>query len=237
MHPTNNLARTIVHTEPNIVDTRLAALGLTQEDLNEILRQAMSFRLSTTKNNAVTAGGTLFYHGAIRAIRDVLSKKGFKRLPLSNVELTVNDRIAIYICSGNDQTGLVNGYPESDTDKGEFTLKLLGLVQNNHPLQQILDFQDQQMNLDFSSHDEDKPSSAQLGLDVWFLLHYVYQIDEYQWGMQAEFSQPTTYNQKNVVNGFSTRLILNTAPTDPVVKQDNEPQFTQDIEIDILKTG
>ncbi|MCG3464059.1 hypothetical protein L7G72_20095 [Xenorhabdus bovienii] len=61
MHPTNNLARTIIHTEPNIVDTRLAALGLTQEDLNEILRQAMSFRLSATKNNAVTAGGTYFY--------------------------------------------------------------------------------------------------------------------------------------------------------------------------------
>lgn len=28
MHPTNNLARTIVHTEPNIVDTRLAAFRI-----------------------------------------------------------------------------------------------------------------------------------------------------------------------------------------------------------------
>ncbi|CDH33762.1 hypothetical protein [Xenorhabdus bovienii] len=237
MHPTNNLARTIIHTEPNIVDTRLAALGLTQEDLNEILQRAMSFRLSTTKNNAVTAGGTLFYHGAIRAIRDVLSKKGFKRLPLSNVELTANDRIAIYICSGNDQTGLANAYPESRTKKGEFTRKILGLSYASNPTAYSFEFQNKQIDLDFSSHDNDEALSTQLGLDVWCLLHYVYQIDEYQWGMRAEFSQPTTYNQKNVVNGFSTRLILNTAPTDPVIKQDNEPQFTQDIEIDILKTG
>ncbi|MCG3464060.1 hypothetical protein L7G72_20100 [Xenorhabdus bovienii] len=156
---------------------------------------------------------------------------------MKNVELTVNDRIAIYICSGNNQTGLVNYYPESRTKKGKFTREILGLSYATNPTAYLLDFQNKQMDFDFSSHDEDKPSSAQLGLDVWFLLHYVYQIDEYQWGMRAEFSQPTTYNQKNVVNGFSTRLILNTAPTDPVVKQDNEPQFTQDIEIDILKTG
>ncbi|MDX8001183.1 hypothetical protein FE394_18870 [Xenorhabdus sp. Reich] len=237
MHPTNNLVRTIVHTEPNIVDTHLTALGLAQEDLNEILRQAMSLRLSTTKNNAITAGGTYFYQGAVRVSRDILSKKGFKRLSLKNVELTANDRIAIYICSGNDRTGLVNAYPESRTKKGKFTREILGLSYAANPTAYSFDFQNQQMGFDFSSHDSDESSSLLLGLDVWCLLHYVYQIDEYQWGMRAEFSQPTTYNQKNVVNGFSTRLILNTAPTDPVIKQDNEPQFTSEIEIDILKTG
>ncbi|MDC9591437.1 hypothetical protein PSI23_19660 [Xenorhabdus sp. XENO-10] len=237
MHPTQNLATPITHTDVDIVNARLAVLGLAQEDLNEILRQAMSFRLSVTKNNAVTAGGTYFYQGAIRASRDILSKKGFKRRSLKNVELTVNDRIAIYICSGNDKTGLVNAYPESRTKKGKFTREILGLSYASNPTAYSFEFQNKQMDLDFSSHDNDEALSTQLGLDVWCLLHYVYQIDEYQWGMRAEFSQPTTYNQKNVVNGFSTRLILNTAPTDPVIKQDNEPQFTSEIEIDILKTG
>ncbi|MDX7989175.1 hypothetical protein FE392_17980 [Xenorhabdus sp. 12] len=237
MHPTNNLVTPIAHTDFDIVNAHLATLGLEQENLIEILRQAMSLRLSTTKNNAVTAGGTYFYQGAVRVTRDLLSKKGFKRLSLKNVELTVNDKVAIYICSGNDQTGLVNAYPESRTKKGKFTREILGLSYATNPTAYSFDYQNQQINLDFSSRDDDESSSIPLGLDVWCLLHYVYQVDEYQWGMRAEFSQPTTYNQKNVINGFSTRLILNTAPKDPVIKQDNEPQFTKDIEIDILKTG
>ncbi|MBE8597872.1 hypothetical protein [Xenorhabdus sp. BG5] len=237
MHSANNLARTIVHTEPNIIDAHLADLGLAQEDLNQILFKALSQQLSVTGNNAVTAGGTFFYHEAVRAARDVLSVKGFKRLSVRNVELAVNDQIAVYICSGNNQTGLTDAYPESRAKKGKFTREFMGLTYKDNPIQYPFVYPDQQMALDFSFSNNDKILTNSLGLDIWCLLHYVYRIDEYQWGMRAEFSKPITYNRKNEINGFSTRLILNTTSTDPVTKQGGEPQFTPEIEIDILKTG
>ncbi|PHM67539.1 hypothetical protein Xsto_00422 [Xenorhabdus stockiae] len=237
MHPTQNLARPIIHTEPNIVDTHLSTLGLSQKDLNAILRRGLSGRNSTTQNHPVTSRGQYFYGEAVSGAREILSFRGFKKCSIRNVELTVSDSVAIYICRGCDQTGLAHGYPESRMKKGDFTCELMGLIRNNNPGQGILDFEDEQLNFGFESLDDEPLLPNQLGLDLWFLLYNFYEIDEHQLGIKAELSRPITYNHKNIVNSFSTRLILDTAPTDPVIKRGDEPQFTPEIEIDILKTG
>ncbi|MDC9615268.1 hypothetical protein PSI19_15625 [Xenorhabdus khoisanae] len=145
--------------------------------------------------------------------------------------------MAIYICRGCDQTGLVHGYPESRAKKGDFTCELMGLIRSNNPRQGTLGFEDEQMNFEFECLGDESLLPNHLGLDLWFLLYNFYEIDEHQLGIKAELSRPITYNQKNIVNSFSTRLILNTTPTDPVIKRGEEPQFTPEIEIDILKTG
>ncbi|CDG89813.1 hypothetical protein [Xenorhabdus bovienii] len=237
MHPTNDLARPITHSEPDSVDSYLATLGLAQDDLNAILRRGLSGRYSTTQNHPVTSRGQYFYGEAVSGAREILSFKGFKKLSIRNVELTVSDSIAIYICRGCDQTGLVHGYPESRMKKGDFTCELMGLIRSNNPGQGLLSFEGEQMNFGFEFLDDKPLLPNKLGLDLWFLLYNFYKIDEHQLGIKAELSRPITYSQKNIVNGFSTRLILNTAPTDPVIKQGEEPQFTSEIEIDILKTG
>ncbi|MDI5700019.1 hypothetical protein MJL76_23990, partial [Salmonella enterica subsp. enterica serovar Montevideo] len=56
-------------------------------------------------------------------------------------------------------------------------------------------------------------------------------------GIRAELSRPISYNSKNVVNDFSTRLILDVHQPDPIVQNGDVPQFTPDIDLDILKTG
>ncbi|WP_261455023.1 hypothetical protein [Serratia fonticola] len=191
-------------------------------------------------NHPVTSRGQYFYGEAVSGARDILAPRGFKRLSIRNVELTINDKIALYICRGCDQTGLLNGYPESRMKKGDFTCELMGLIRNNHPGQGLLHLEDAQLGFGFELPEgEGIPLLPnQLGLDLWFLLYDFYELDEHhRVGIRAELSRPISYNHKNVVNGFSTRLILNTHRPDPIVQSADEPQFTPAIEIDILKAG
>ena len=55
--------------------------------------------------------------------------------------------------------------------------------------------------------------------------------------IRAELSRPISYNDKNIVNDFSTRLILDTKRPSPVVMIGVEPQFTPDFDIDISQVG
>lgn len=236
-----NLAKPVVYSEPETVDSQLASLNLTQDDLNLILDRGLSGRYSTTLNHPVNSKGQYFYGEAVSGAREVLAPKGFKRLSVRNVELTTNEKVALYVCRGCKQTGLINGYPESRIKKGDFTCELMGLIRNNNPGQGVLQLDDAQLGFDF-----DIPEGQglpylpnKLGLDLWFLLYEFYKLDEHgRLGIRAELSRPISYNQKNIVNGFSTRLILSThRPDDPTIVIGEEPQFTPDIEIDILKTG
>lgn len=239
MYP-QNLARTVVFTDPNDVESFLQSMNLSQSDLARILERGLSGRYSTTQNHPATSRGQYFYGEGVSAARDILAPKGYSRLSLRNVELTVSDKVAIYLCRGCDQTGLVHGYPESRMEKGQFTRELMGLIHNNSPEQGELALDDSQLKLDLGQLEgESTPLLPnKIGRDLWFLLYDFYELDEFdRVGIRAEFSRPVSYNNKNVVNSFSTRLILDVHQPDPIVRNDEAPQFTPDIDLDIFKTG
>ncbi|EFH7227251.1 hypothetical protein RCM87_05920 [Escherichia marmotae] len=236
----HNLAKTVVLDDPNDIESYLQPMNLSQNDLIRILERGLSGRYSTTQNHPVTSRGQYFYGEGVSAARDILAPKGYKRLSLRNVELTINEKVAIYLCRGCDQTGLVHGYPESRMKKGDFTRELMGLIHNNNPGQGKLMLDDTQLKLDL-----DLPEGEivpllpnKIGRDLWFLLYDFDELDEFnRVGIRAELSRPVSYNDKNVVNSFSTRLILDVHQPDPMVQGGETPQFTPDIDLEILKTG
>ena len=144
----HNLAKTVVLDDPNDIESYLQPMNLSQNDLIRILERGLSGRYSTTQNHPVTSRGQYFYGEGVSAARDILAPKGYKRLSLRNVELTINEKVAIYLCRGCDQTGLVHGYPESRMKKGDFTRELMGLIHNNNPGQGKLMLDDTQLKLD-----------------------------------------------------------------------------------------
>ncbi|NBL76212.1 hypothetical protein GWI67_01200 [Proteus sp. G2672] len=235
MSNSENVAKQLTFNETSEVDYHLSHLDLTQDELGLILSKALSYRLSATSDDTRNAGGTRFYQEAIRSARDILKYKGFKGLYKQGLELTENGKVAIYVCSGNEHTGIVDAYPQSKNAKGRWTLDVLGLSLDNNLNQIQLDYEDNQINFNFPVLDKKEDEGDDL--DIWCLMHYSYQVNEFQWEVKAELSKATTYNSKNFINGFSTRLILNTKPIDPIANLGMEPEFTPEIDIDILKTG
>ncbi|AER32998.1 putative plasmid-related protein [Pantoea ananatis PA13] len=236
----HNLAKTVVLADPNDVESYLQPMNLSQSDLALILERGLSGRYSTTQNHPATSRGQYFYGEGVSAAREILASKGYSRLSLRNVELTVSDKVAIYLCRGCSQTGFVHGYPESRMKKGDFTRELMGLIHNNNPGQGELTLGDSQIKLDLDLPEGDiiPLLPNKIGRDLWFLLYELYDLDEFdRKGIRAELSRPVSYNNKNVVNSFSTRLILDIHQPDPIVRKGDAPQFTPDIDLDILKTG
>ncbi|HEB9656541.1 TPA: hypothetical protein RZL14_003549 [Yersinia enterocolitica] len=236
----DNLAPTHIINESDEVDSYLESLGLTQDDLITPLERGLSGRYSTTRNHPVTSRGQYFYGEAVSGIRDVLAPKGFNALSVRNVELTTNGQIALYLCRGCTQTGLALGRPESRMKKGDFTRELMGLILNNTPGQGALKFEDKQLDFGFENSDTASPPLLpnKLGKDLWFLLYDLDEVDENgRMSIRAELSRPISYNDKNIVNDFSTRLILDTKRPSPVDMIGVEPQFTPDIDIDISQVG
>ncbi|HHR0842968.1 hypothetical protein ACVZIW_07765 [Klebsiella aerogenes] len=236
----HNLAKTVVLTDQNDIESYLQPMNLSQNDLARILERGLSGRYATTQNHPATSRGQYFYGEGVSAARDILAPKGYKRLSLRNVELTTSDKVAIYLCRGCDQTGLIHGYPESRMKKGDFTCELMGLIHNNNPGQGKLMLDDNQLKLDLDLPEGEVVPLLpnKIGRDLWFLLYDFYELDEFnRVGIRAELSRPVSYNNKNVVNSFSTRLILDIHQPDPIVRGGEAPQFTPDIDLDILKTG
>lgn len=235
-----DFANTVVFSEPVSVDFHLASLGLTQADLISALKKGLSGRYSTTANHPATMRGQYFYGEGVSGLREALAVKGFKKLSPSNVEFTLDDKIAIYFCRGCEQTGLTAGKPESRLKKGDFTRGIMGLIHSNNPSQAPLPFESPQLDLglDYSDDGSVPLLPNDLGLDLWFLLYDLYKIgNDGQMGIRAELSRPISYNDKGIINGFSTRLILNIETPELIIRSNEETEFTPDIEFDILKTG
>ncbi|MDI5754270.1 hypothetical protein MJL79_27560, partial [Salmonella enterica subsp. enterica serovar Montevideo] len=112
--------------------------------------------------------------------------------------------------------------------KGDFTCELMGLIHNNTPGQGELILDDSQLKLDLDLPEGDVIPLLpnKIGLDLWFLLYDFYELDgDERVGIRAELSRPISYNSKNVVNDFSTRLILDVHQPDPIVQNGDVPQF------------
>ncbi len=188
--------------------------------IKEALLRGLSARKRMTENNPLTSGGQYFYGDTIRALRELLKPYGYVRESIRNVELTINQEqgIAIYLCSACDQTGNSAGFPQSVTDKGDFTLDLLNLK-----------FEE---SLNYDLFPETLPESNpnnKLNSEVWFLLHY---FDKNNNKISAELVRPVSYNKRGYVTGFDleNRIIIDMDNEDIV---DSQVDFNDEIDFDI----
>lgn len=233
-----------VVSTPSDVDKTLTSLGLDVNDLHEILRRGMGARQSVTENHPITFKGQMFYGESVSAAREILRPKGFERKSIRNVELTINDQIALYICRGCEQTGLANGKPSSALKKGDFTRELMGLVLDDNPGQLSFSFDSRQELLDFGVNTADELIIKQhnkLDLDLWILLYCLIDRDEFgnYTGIRAELSKPHSFNTNGIINSFSVRLILSlpTPDFDLFKSDDTATHFTPEIDIQIEGLG
>lgn len=215
-------------TTSQSVESQLQSLAnLSLQDFAQIIQMANIARSDETAHSTKTYAGTNFYHNLVKAIRDVLVTKGFTPHSHRNIELALHDNIAIGVCKGDENTGNPNHPPRSSYKKGDITLKLLGLKQDDNPQQEKL----------FSESDKLHATGGKLQLtldgkerDVWVLVHCSIKNGPGDYQVQAELSQPATYDNQGRINSFATRIIL-----DFEGQQFNnaEPEFTEDIDFKI----
>lgn len=226
---TGNLAhQPQIIKDPQDVEPQLQSLAnLSLQDFAQIIQTANFARSDETAHSTKNYAGTYFYHILVKAIRDVLATKGFTAHSHRNIELALHDNIAIGVCKGDENTGNPNQEPRSQYKKGNVTLKLLGLKQDDNPQQEKLFSDTERLHV--------KGGKLQLTLDekerdVWVLVHYSIKntLGDYQ--VKAELSQPATYDNNGYINSFANRIILDFGQ-----QQINNaaPEFTDNIDFKI----
>lgn len=213
---------------PQDVESRLQSLAnLSLQDFAQIIQTANFARSDETANSTKIYAGTNFYHNLVKAIRDLLATKGFTAHSHRNIELALHDNIAIGVCKGDEDTGNPSQPPHSAYKKGDITLKLLGLKQDDNPQQEKLLPNTEKLHvtggkLQLTLDDKER--------DVWVLVHYSEKLSHGEYLVKAELSQPTTYDNKGYINSFSNRIILD---LDQQQFNNAAPEFTDNIDFKI----
>ena len=226
---TGNLAhQPQIIAAPQDVESQLQNLAnLSLQDFMQIIQMANFARSDETANSAKSDAGSTFYLSLVKAIRDVLATKGFTAHSHRGIELALNDNIAIAVCKGDKDTGNPSQAPHSAYKKGDITLKLLGLKQDDNPLQEKLLPEAEKLHV--------TGGKLQLTLDgkerdVWVLVHYSIKNSLGDYQVKAELSQPATYDNHGYINSFVNRIILEFGQQ----QLDNAaPEFTDNIDFKI----
>lgn len=214
--------------DPQDVESRLQSLAsLSLQDFAQIIQTANFARSDETGNSTKIYAGTNFYHNLVKAIRDELATKGFTAHSHRNIELALHDKIAIGVCKGDEDTGNPSQPPLSAYKKGDITLKLLGLKQDDNPQQEKLLPDTEKLHA--------TGGKLQLALDgkerdVWVLVHYSEKIGHGEYLVKAELSQPATYDNRGHINSFVNRIILDFGHQQ---FENAAPEFTDKIDFKI----
>jgi len=227
----NSALQTQVIDNPNEVGNQLQQLGkFTQEDFQQAISAANLSRADETAHSTKGYAGSTFYSNLIKQLRDILVVKGFKPHTHQNIELVLNDTVAIAVCKGDENTGKTTQDPHSARKKGGVTLALFGLSQNELPQNGEL----------FEESDSLKINRGKLQLeidgkerDVWILMHYSQKIANGEYRVKTELSQPSTYDKNGRINFFSNRIMLELMDLNIESQPNSETQFTDDIDFNI----
>lgn len=217
-----NIAQNVVH-EVNEVDKTLQLLGITSQQLREIVSKGQMIRATVTNNHPQTAAGTFVYHETVRAKRDILMACGWTSHTVNNCELTAHPgkNITISVSGGNKETGNQYGTPQTKNPKGSQTELLV--VENSNQLDMFSPNNEQQ---------EDKLDDTTC--QNWMLLYYPdFQNNE----VRLELSLPTSIGRNGKVNNWRLRLILEPIQLDPESDATYEPDYAPEPDIQIERKG
>ena len=207
-----------VYSDSWVVDTRLAKLGLKQDQLIHAVQRGLAAWASCTKNHPPASQGLWAWAETVCGLRDELVPLGWSRSDEANLPLTVNADKTLAICvnTGNEDTGIQDGSPCTRSTKGPQTRQ--AILEN---LGQLRLF----------------PATDVIREDrtVWILLiHRDMRARE----VRAELSQPISISDEGKVDRWKERIILSSTPFDDdlvsLIEGDNGPQ-TPEIDIEIKK--
>ena len=93
--------------DPVLVDSRLANLGLTRDDLTAPLGAGIAATQNITPHNPVMAAGFNRWSETVRGLRDQLVLKGWSAEDVGGLSVVLNKKtaVAISVSSGDEATG------------------------------------------------------------------------------------------------------------------------------------
>ena len=119
------------------VNKRVEELGLDQKELREAVRQGQFAFLNCTENHPPIARGIWAWGETVRALREYLLPKGWRPSEEKNYSRVISPdgRIAIAVCTGDENTGVPNAIPSNKVHKGSSTMEaiILSLIHISEP--------------------------------------------------------------------------------------------------------
>lgn len=113
----------LTHVLEQKVDKRLRELGLDQKELREAVRQGQFAFFNCTENHPPIVRGLYAWGETVRALREYLRPKGWMLSDENNYSRVISpdDRTAIAVCTGDENTGVPNATPSNKAHKGPST--------------------------------------------------------------------------------------------------------------------
>ncbi len=110
--------------------TRLAELGLREEDLTEVVMKGEMARSAWTRHHPRVSRGQMWWQGIVHALRLTLSEQGWDERDTRNlpVVVSVDERTSIAVSSGDVNTGRLSSQaPQTRNPKGTATLAVIAM--------------------------------------------------------------------------------------------------------------
>jgi len=209
------IARARCVDEPEQVEQRLKALGLSRTPIDRAIAAGLAGRNETTGTSAPTEAGSLQWFKTVQVLRAELSPAHWKIVNLKNSPLAVSldKKTALLVMTGDSATGKKEEDPTNKNAKGQMTrniirgqLELFRYAKNKHA-----------------------------GTQIWVLLyHYDPQANE----VRYELSHATAFDKKNITR-FNERLLLGSIPNHPdaFVLPQEAPVLPDVVDVRLKKTG
>lgn len=185
------MKKTVNHTDPTSIATRLAELGFPMEVLTPTIDVWIAARNSATPFHAASFGGTYAYHEGVRTLREEGLPHGLEQLTRDGVELCVNHtkRTAVVIVTGDARTGDADNLhiqPSTKYPRGPVSMAVLTAQLSLFPI-------------------EGKKARTD-PFDVWVLLLHMHPDGD----TRVELSLPGVINDEGVILSWEERIFLGT---------------------------
>ena len=121
------MLNSIVHFEPSDVDAQLLELGLNQTVLTQAAYEGYQARANATKNHPPLYAPFVAWGDAVKALRDGLIPLGWRKCNANNWPRVIHpeEKLAITVATGNQDTGQVSTSPYTSSPKGSSTINAM----------------------------------------------------------------------------------------------------------------
>jgi hypothetical protein len=220
---------TLVRAERFEVESRLAGLGLTMEEVHTIFRRAQAERSACTPLDPITLPGVVFWGRVSRFAREVYVPKGWTPKRPKLIELVVNpqETFAFTVCSGNQNTGKQGpdfDHPTSRYGKGTAMKERIAANQLVIP------------GMEAPSPQRDADAYAG---ETWCLLYYHEAVRDENEATErtrlwSELSLPENVGDRGKIDTWKERIILDPIDFDePLALLDPDEENPPDIDVPI----
>lgn len=206
----------VVYKDSWDVSARLQQLGLSIEQLTEVVKGSVAGRGDCTDNDPPAAPGWSAWRYGIRRLREIYRQQGWDKDETGQLSTITHHerRIKIAVCNTDDGTAIANRIPRNRSRKGVVSERVTD--RNATPFM-------------FPEMEEDIPKDTS-DYVTWYLCIYI-EDDR----VRAELSCPNTF-EGGYFTGYSERIfILNEGDWQTLDFAQPADDFAADIEVNVSR--